>query len=99
MLQANISTIKNKLSQYIEKVVAGDEVVISDRSTPVAILIPFSPSRVQGNWSSRVAQLTKLGHLKRPVSNSKIADQINPIEVQDGTPLSKLLLIERQSGR
>jgi prevent-host-death family protein len=99
MLQANISTIKNNLSQYIEKVVAGDEVIISDRSTPVAVLIPFSPSRVQGNWSSRVEHLIKLGHLKRPVSDSKIADQINPIEVQDGAPLSKLLLLERQSGR
>lgn len=99
MLQANISTVKNNLSQYIEKVVGGDEVVISDRNTPVAILIPFSPSRVQGNWSSRVAHLTKLGHLKRPVANSKIPEQIQPIEVQDGTPLSKLLLMERQSGR
>ena len=99
MLQANISTVKNNLSQYIEKVVAGDEVVISEWNTPGAILIPFSPSRVHGHWSIRVAHLTKLGHLKRPVSDYKISDQINPIEVQDGAPLSKLLLIERQIGR
>lgn len=99
MLQANISTVKNNLSQYIEKVIGGDEVVISDRSTPVAMLIPFSPSRVHGNWSSRVAHLTKLGHLKRPLADSKCVDEINPIDAQEGTPLSKLLVMERQSGR
>jgi prevent-host-death family protein len=99
MLQANISTVKNNLSQYLEKVAGGDEVVISDRNTPVAILIPFTPSRVRGNWSSRVAQLTKLGHLKSPLGNSKTAEQSKPIEVQGGTPLSKWLLQERESGR
>lgn len=99
MLQANISTVKNNLSRYIEKVLSGDEVVISDRSTPVAILIPFTPSRAQGNWSSRIDHLTKLGHMKRPLAESKIAEQIKPIEAQGGIALSELVMMERQSGR
>jgi len=46
MIQANISTIKNNISQYIEKVTCGDEVIISDRDKPVAMLIPFTPLQV-----------------------------------------------------
>ncbi|NBR48689.1 type II toxin-antitoxin system prevent-host-death family antitoxin [bacterium] len=99
MIQANISTIKNNISQFIEKVACGDEVVISDRDKPVAMLIPFTPSQVRGNWSARVAQLSKLGQLKRPrLESNRVAD-IDPIESIGGSQLSDLLLEERGAGR
>ena len=99
MIQANISTIKNKISQYIEKVACGDEVVISDRNKPVAMLIPFTPSQVHGNWSARVAQLSKLGQLKRPRLESQLVADVDPVESIGGPPLSDLLLEERGTGR
>jgi len=99
MLQANISTVKNNLSQYLDKVAGGEEVVISDRNTPVAILIPFTPTQVRENWSGRVAQLTKMGHLKSPPANSQTVEQIQPLDLAGGTPLSKWLLQERAVGR
>lgn len=98
MIQANISTIKNNISHYIEKVACGDEVVISDRNKPVAVLIPFTPSQVRGNWSARVAQLSKLGQLKRPRLESNMVADIAPIESIGGRQLSDLLLEERGSG-
>ena len=99
MIQANISTIKNNLSQFIEKVACGDEVVISDRNKPVAMLIPFTPSQVRGNWSARVAQLSNLGQLKRPRLESNMVADIDPIESIGGSQLSDLLLEERRVGR
>jgi prevent-host-death family protein len=99
MIQANISTIKNNISQYIEKVACGDEVVISDRNKPVAMLIPFTPSQVRGNWSARVAQLSKLGQLKRPRLESHMVADIDPIESSGDPQLSDLLLEERGAGR
>jgi prevent-host-death family protein len=99
MIQANISTIKNNISQYIEKVACGDEVVISDRDTPVAMLIPFRPSHIHGNWSARVAHLAKLGQLKRPRLESTLAINAPPIESMGGPQLSDLLLEERGTGR
>lgn len=99
MIQANISTIKNNISQYIEKVSCGDEVVISDRNKPVAMLIPFTPSQVRGNWSARVAQLSKLGQLKRPRLESNMVADIAPVESIGGRQLSDLLLEERGAGR
>jgi prevent-host-death family protein len=99
MIQANISTIKNNLSQFIEKVACGDEVVIFDRNKPVAMLIPFTSSQVRGNWSARVAQLSKLGQLKRPRLESNMVADIDPIESIGGSQLSDLLLEERRAGR
>ena len=99
MIQANISTIKNNISQYIEKVTSGDEVIISDRDKPVAMLIPFTPSQVHGSWSARVAYLAKHGQLKRPRLESSMVADIPPIESMGGHQLSDLLLEERGSGR
>jgi prevent-host-death family protein len=99
MLQANISTVKNNLSKYLEKVAGGNEVVISDRNTPIAILIPFTPAQHSGNWSSRVAQLAALGHLKNPLGNSKSAEPTKSLEVKGCFPLSECLLQERRSSR
>jgi hypothetical protein len=62
-------------------------------------LIPFTPSQVHGNWSARVAQLSKLGQLKRPRLESHLVADIAPVESIGGSPLSDLLLEERGSGR
>jgi len=99
MLQANISTVKNNLSKYLEKVAGGNEVVISDRNKPVAILIPFTPAQVSGNWSNRVAQLEALGHLRSPFENANSAEQAKPMEVKGDLSLSEYLLQERKGSR
>lgn len=42
-MQASIREMKNRLSQYIKRVRAGREVVITDRGKPVARLVPIGP--------------------------------------------------------
>ena len=41
MLAIKIGEVRNKLSYYVRKVRLGQEVVISDRQTPVARLVPY----------------------------------------------------------
>jgi prevent-host-death family protein len=41
MMQANISDMKNNLSSYVAKVRTGETVLILDRHTPVARLVPI----------------------------------------------------------
>ena len=43
-MQASIREMKNRLSQYIKRVRAGREVVITDRGKPVARLVPIGPA-------------------------------------------------------
>ncbi len=42
MLTATISQVKNGLSSYLRRVKAGDTVLIMDRKTPVARIVPLT---------------------------------------------------------
>ncbi len=41
--QANVAKLKSHLSAYIRHVKQGNEVIVLDRQTPVAMLIPYKP--------------------------------------------------------
>jgi prevent-host-death family protein len=45
MPQAGIAELKGKLSEYLRVVRKGGEVVIKDRDTPIARLVPYAESR------------------------------------------------------
>lgn len=58
----NIGELKNQLSGYLQYVKNGEEIVIRDRSVPVARILPF---RHSASWD-REAQLVASGALKMP---------------------------------
>ena len=54
-----MSTFRAELSQWIDRVRAGEEVVVTDRGTPVARLLPVDAAPL-------LDQLTQRGVLGRP---------------------------------
>jgi prevent-host-death family protein len=44
MKTAAVSKLKASLSEYLSKVKAGEEVVVTDRGKPIAKLVPMEPS-------------------------------------------------------
>ncbi len=62
MRTVNIGELKNQLSGYLQYVKNGGEVVIRDRSVPVARILPF---RHGSEWAQE-AQLVASGALKMP---------------------------------
>ena len=59
MKKTNIANLKNKLSYYLEKVKKGETILILDRTTPVARIVPVeAPSELQPKeedaWLSRL---------------------------------------------
>jgi prevent-host-death family protein len=44
MKSASVSTVKNRLSAYLDLVRQGEVVVITDRGRPIARLVPLDPS-------------------------------------------------------
>lgn len=62
MKVVNIGELKNQLSGYLQYVKNGEEVVIRDRSVPVARILPF---RHGSEWDQE-AQLVASGALKMP---------------------------------
>jgi prevent-host-death family protein len=62
MIAVNIAELKARLSSYLKRVRAGEEIVIRDRSLPVAKLIPLSPFEP----SSEELALAASGELRLP---------------------------------
>ena len=50
MRTAKISELKARLSAHIEYVKRGEEVLILDRNTPVARLVPAVPAGTEDSW-------------------------------------------------
>jgi prevent-host-death family protein len=62
MTSVNIAELKSKLSAYLQRVRAGEEIVIRDRRLPVARLVPFAAA---GNDPEELA-LAAAGKLSLP---------------------------------
>ena len=62
MRTVNIGELKNQLSGYLQYVKSGEEIVIRDRSVPVARILPF---RHGSGWEQE-EQLIASGALKMP---------------------------------
>jgi prevent-host-death family protein len=62
-LQAPIGQLKARLSEFLARARAGEEVVITDRGMPVAKLVPLSgASALEG----RAAELVRAGLVRKP---------------------------------
>ena len=42
MRSTNIADLRNRLTQYLREVRAGEEIVVRDRQRPIAQIVPFS---------------------------------------------------------
>jgi prevent-host-death family protein len=42
MRSTNIADLRNRLTQYLKEVRAGEEIVVRDRQRPIAKIVPFS---------------------------------------------------------
>ena len=63
MIRVSISELKAKLSEYLESVRVGEEVIVTDRGRPVARIAPVSgPEETE----SRVRMLIRTGQARPP---------------------------------
>ena len=113
MKRVNIADLKNNLSRHLAHVRTGGDLVILDRMTPVARIIPFdraAPVRAakaggaDAYWSEeRMADLEHRGVITRPDS-AGVATWLKtarPVKLPKGTPsaVEMLLQARRESGR
>jgi prevent-host-death family protein len=96
MKTAAVSELKARLSEYLNQVKAGMEVLITDRGKPVARLVPISRSKDHKESLSRMEKqgLIRLGSGKLPKDFWRLHRPDDP----EGLVL-KALLEEREAGR
>ncbi len=68
MRSANIADLRNRLTQYLKEVRAGEEIVVRDRQTPIAKIVPLSVEGDDAGDAALVASglMRKASHPLRP---------------------------------
>jgi prevent-host-death family protein len=97
MRSVNIAELKNRLSTYITYAKAGETIIIRDRNTPVAQLVPLP---VDESLSQEERELVAAGILRPPEKpwNIEAFDHL-PLADVDGNALTQAILDEREEGR
>jgi antitoxin (DNA-binding transcriptional repressor) of toxin-antitoxin stability system len=107
MKRAKIAELRNGLSRYLDHVRAGGSVLIYDRDTPIAEIVPLKKSKVVGKPRSkkdldeeRLARLERKGAIRRGTGDMAAWFKTHkPIEIPGGAGVLQALLEERESGR
>jgi prevent-host-death family protein len=85
--EVGIRELKNGLSRYIERVRAGDEVIVTDRGRPVARLSPLDASE------DRLADLVASGLVRPPASRDR---HVPASRIKVNGPVSDLVAEQRR---
>ncbi len=97
MKSASITELKNGLSGYIDRVKAGDPVLVTDRGVPVAVLQPVA---TQVDSDERMARLEREGIVRRGAGAVPLDLLRRPGPTpRGGASVVGALLDERRSGR
>jgi prevent-host-death family protein len=100
VIQTNISTIKSRLSSYLDRVKGGEEVVIADRDRPVAKLVPFRASGSRSNgWAARLAESARRGEVRLSAGSDEPLELKPARAPKGGSKVVQALLDERRQGR
>jgi prevent-host-death family protein len=55
MRSTNIADLRNRLTQYLQEVRAGEEIVVRDRQRPIAKIVPFTVDAEDADDAALVA--------------------------------------------
>jgi len=92
-----VAHLKAILSEHLARVKAGEEVVVTERGTPIAKIIPMAPDK--NTAAIRLNELVRAGLLRRGTGTlpKGFWDMPRPTDTQ-GRGL-KALVQERETGR
>ena len=96
MKRATITEAKNGLSALIDRVKAGETILITDRGLPVARLEPATSTG--DDDQGRLARLERAGILRRGRGDPRRILDRPPTPTTDGRPISDFVIEERESG-
>ncbi|HXG68041.1 MAG TPA: type II toxin-antitoxin system prevent-host-death family antitoxin [Blastocatellia bacterium] len=83
MQSVNIAELKNNLSRYLKAVRRGEEVLIKDRDTPIAKIVPLAHADEEEAEAFALAAegLLKLPEDNSPLPESFFTDPLPPVEL------------------
>jgi antitoxin (DNA-binding transcriptional repressor) of toxin-antitoxin stability system len=94
MQTVGIRELKNRLTYYLGEIKNGENVIVTDRGNPVAIMHRLDKIEENAGLDERLAALAAQGHLRLPTGKGTFTS-FTPISL-DGEALSETLIRERR---
>ena len=88
-----IRELKNRLTHYLSLTKKGEEVVVTERGVPIALLQPISQAKEATSLEARLARLSALGVVTLPTQ--PLPKRFKPIAAS-GQAASHAILEERR---
>lgn len=93
MSVVGVKELKNRLTEYLRRTKRGEEVVVTERGKPIALIQPIQSADPVASLDARLAKLAAQGFLslpsRRPLRKVRLAKLSGP-------PLSKTILEDRR---
>ncbi len=88
--------LQKNLGEYLERVRAGEEMLVTDAGTAVARLVPVAPA---DGHEARLQEMIRAGLVRPPLKpmTKELLDSLPVVKDPDGSAL-KALLEEREAG-
>ena len=93
MSAVGVKELKNRLTYYLRRTKAGEEVIVTERGKPIAVLQPIQSATNVRSLETRLAQLEAQGLLTAP--QRKPLKRVRRVKV-GGPPLSTIILDDRR---
>ena len=88
-----VKALKDRLTHYLRQSKRGEEVVVTERGKPIAVIQPIQAVEPAVSLDVRLARLANQGLLTLPVA--KASKRVRKIKIA-GRPLSKSILDDRR---
>jgi prevent-host-death family protein len=93
MGSVGVRELKNRLTYYLRRTKQGEELVVTERGTPIALLQPMRSAKRIESLEARLAQLAAQGRVTLP--KRKPISRVRPVKVP-GKPMSQIILEDRR---
>ena len=88
-----VRELKNRLTQYLRRTKQGDEVVVTERGRPIALIQAIQSAERAASLDARLARLAAQGVLSLPTRAP--LKRVRPVKVS-GRRISKTILEDRR---
>jgi prevent-host-death family protein len=93
MSTVGVKELKNRLTQYLRRTKQGEEVIITERGTPIALIQPIRSADKAVSLEARLARLAAQGVVALPTQ--KPLRRVRLVKVS-GKPISKTIVENRR---
>jgi len=93
MSTVGVKELKDRLTQYLRHTKQGEEVIVTERGTPIALIQPIKNADKAGSLEAKLARLAARGSVTLPTQ--KPLKRVRLVKVL-GKPISKTIAEDRR---